>query len=209
MVQRLEAIYSMILIDEMQDLSGHDFDLLDTLLQSNISLYLVGDPRQSLYFTDHSSKNAKYKGPRFVSWLDERAKLCALETLTTSHRCSQPILDWADALFPEYPKTTSLRQDAHSSHGVFIISRSQVLAYIAERGDEVTILRRQKNTDTMGLPAINIGVSKGSTYPHVLLFGSGPMTKYVQGDLALEDFKERSRLYVAVTRARYTVAIVV
>lgn len=208
-LRRLEAIYSMIFIDEMQDLSGHDFDLLDALLTSNVRLYLVGDPRQSLYFTDQSNKNAKYKGPRFVSWLDERATLCDVETLTTSYRCSQPILDWADNLFPEYPRTTSLQADADPSHGVSLLKREDVAAYIADHGTEVTILRRQKNTDTMGLPAINIGVAKGSTYSHVVLFGSGPMMKYALGQLALADFKERSRLYVAVTRARYTVAIVV
>lgn len=207
-INRLAEIYSIIFIDEMQDLAGHDFDLLDVLLKSGIDLHLVGDPRQALYFTDDSIKNKKYKGPEFVSWLKERSDLCELEWLTASHRCCQAILDWADQLFPEYEPSTSLHTEARDADGVFTLPKSKVLAYVAERPD-VTILRQQKNTDTLGLPAINVGVSKGCTYSHVVLFGSGPMRAYAEGKLALEDLKQRSRLYVAVTRARYSVAIVV
>ncbi len=208
-VARLSSIYSGIFIDEMQDLAGHDFDLLDALLQSSVNLYLVGDPRQALYFTDDSLKNKKYKGPQFVSWLEERSSFCWLEWLTESHRCSQPILDWADQLFPEYEQSVSTHEVTHPGDGVFTLARDKVHSYLAEFGHEVTILRQQKNTDTMGLPAINIGVSKGSTYARVLLFGSGPMVKFVLGEIPLDQLKQRNRLYVAVTRARRSVAIVV
>lgn len=71
-LDRLASIYAGIYIDEMQDLAGHDFDLLDLLLTTPVDLYLVGDPRQALYFTDDSLKNKKYKGPGFVKWLEER-----------------------------------------------------------------------------------------------------------------------------------------
>jgi DNA helicase II / ATP-dependent DNA helicase PcrA len=208
-INRLASIYSTVFIDEMQDLAGHDFYLLDVLLRSDIEMHLVGDPRQALYFTDDSINNKRYKGPEFVSWLKERPDLCDLEWLTTSHRCCQAILDWADQLFPEYEPSISLHTtEARDTDGVFTLPKSKVLAYVAERPD-VTILRQQKNTHTLGLPAINVGVSKGCTYSHVVLFGSGPMRDYAEGKLALESLKQRSRLYVAVTRARYSVAIVV
>lgn len=83
-----------------------------------------------------------------------------------------------------------------------------MLGFVAGRQD-VVVLRQQKNTDTLGLAAINIGVSKGLTFPHVVIFGSGPMAAYARGELALEGLKQRSRLYVAVTRARFMAAIVV
>jgi DNA helicase II / ATP-dependent DNA helicase PcrA len=60
----------------------------------------------------------------------------------------------------------------------------------------------------MGLPAMNIGVSKGSTFDRVLIFPTKPMLKYIKSkDLAALPAPER--LYVAVTRARYSVAFVV
>lgn len=207
-IDRLASIYAEIFIDEMQDLAGHDFDLLDVLLDSPINLHLVGDPRQALYFTDDSVKNKKYKGPEFVAWLQERKDTCALEWMHESHRCCQALLDWADRLFPEYQPSVSLHPGSREADGVIVIPREKVLEHVAALRD-VAVLRQQKNTDTMGLPAINIGVSKGSTYSHVVLFGSGPMVAYAQGKLPLENLKQRGRLYVAVTRARYSVAIVV
>ena len=208
-VDRLASIYSEIFIDEMQDLAGHDFDLLDILLKSPINLHLVGDPRQALYFTDDSIKNKKYKGPEFVAWLREHGAVCGLDWLKESHRCSQAILDWADVLFPEYEQSVTLHEKPHEGDGVFALPRGEVLSYVAQHGGDVKVLRHQKSTDTLGLPAINIGVSKGSTYPRVVLFGSGPMVNYFLGRLPVAELKQRSRLYVAVTRARHSVGIVI
>jgi hypothetical protein len=58
------------------------------------------------------------------------------------------------------------------------------------------------------LAAINIGVSKGSTYERVLIFPTKPMQKYLETGDATK-LKAPERLYVAVTRARYSVAFVV
>lgn len=167
-ITRLGEIYSHIFIDEMQDLAGHDFEILDRLLRSEMSVFLVGDPRQCLYFTDDSVNNKKYKGPRFVDWLKERSEVCSIEWLTESHRCCQAILEWADKLFPEFNSSSSLHGESRPSDGVHLISRQALRGYLAER-ENVIVLRPQKNTDTMGLPAVNIGVSKGSTYDHVVL----------------------------------------
>jgi ATP-dependent DNA helicase UvrD/PcrA len=60
----------------------------------------------------------------------------------------------------------------------------------------------------LGLPAINIGMSKGSTYDRVLIFPTKPMLAYLKtGDLAKVGAVEK--LYVAVTRARYSAGFVV
>lgn len=48
------------------------------------------------------------------------------------------------------------------------------------------MLHYQKNTDTLGLSATNIGIAKGSTYSHVILFGSKPVQRYAWGDMPLE-----------------------
>ena len=42
MLRRLECIYDEILIDEVQDLSSHDWGIVDVLLRSSIDIRMVG-----------------------------------------------------------------------------------------------------------------------------------------------------------------------
>ena len=61
LLRRLECIYDEILIDEVQDLSAHDWEIIDVLLHSSIDIHMVGDIRQSVLATNpRSSKNSKY-----------------------------------------------------------------------------------------------------------------------------------------------------
>ena len=69
------------------------------------------------------------------------------------------------------------------------------------------MLRWNKRADTFGLPAMNIGVSKGSTFDRVLIVPTNPIRKYLaDGDHTA--LRSREMLYVAVTRARHSVAFV-
>jgi superfamily I DNA and RNA helicase len=62
-VNRLSAIYGYIMIDEFQDLSGYDLDLLDILFDSQNHIYitLIGDPRQATFSTNNAGKNRQYR----------------------------------------------------------------------------------------------------------------------------------------------------
>ena len=54
---------------------------------------------------------------------------------------------------------------------------------------------------------MNIGVAKGSTFDRVLIFPTNPMRQFLDEDPS--KLKAPERLYVAVTRARHSVAFVV
>jgi DNA helicase-2/ATP-dependent DNA helicase PcrA len=69
------------------------------------------------------------------------------------------------------------------------------------------ILRHSRVTDTMGLKAINFGTSKGRTFDRVMIFPTKPMLKYLD-DGDVEKLKDPAKFYVAVTRARHSVAFV-
>jgi DNA helicase-2/ATP-dependent DNA helicase PcrA len=204
-ISRLESMFDHIYIDEVQDLCGYDLDFLDLLLRSSISVTVVGDPRQDTLATNNNMRNHKYKKNGLVNWFEEREAYCAIEERNFSHRCSQPLLDFADDLFPTMSRTTSKNTDVTSHDGVFVIPRDDVASYFAEYSP--TVLRESKSYDTMGLPALNIGVSKGSTYERVLIFSTKTMLKYVK-DRDLSKLKTNERLYVAVTRARFSAAFV-
>lgn len=204
-IRRLEAAYDHILIDEVQDLTGFDLDILDLILRSRIQVTAVGDPRQFMLRTTNVTKNKKYCGLGLISWFEERQSICSVEEQSYSYRCKQDICDFADSLFPEMTPTESRSEDHHDHTGIFVIKASEMAEYMKMHSP--TILTYDKNKDTQGHPSMNIGKSKGSTHDHVLIIPSGPMLKYVK-DRDLSKFKEPEKLYVAVTRARYSAAFV-
>lgn len=64
LLERLSNIIDTLFIDEAQDLSGWDFEIIKVILKSpsEIKCILCGDPRQHTYSTSASSKNKKYNG---------------------------------------------------------------------------------------------------------------------------------------------------
>lgn len=204
-INRLERIYDDIYIDEVQDLVGYDLDFLDLLLKSSIRITAVGDPRQHTFATNNGSRNKKYRGIGIIAWFEERHEICRLESRTTSYRCSQEICDFADDLYPDLPRTTSENPERPEHLGVFMITKSEALDYVKQYNP--VVLRENKSTNTLGLSAINIGVSKGSTYDRVLVFPTSTVIKYMK-TRDLTSFKSAPRLYVAATRARFSVAFV-
>lgn len=204
--KRLSEMFDHIYIDEVQDLVGYDLDFLDCLLDCSSALTMVGDPRQHTYSTNRSPRNKKYQGEGLPIWLAERETKCNVEERCESFRCNQAICDFADALYPQLPATTSRNTDTTGHDGVFTIPRSQVLDYV--RKHKPTVLRHNKDSDTLGLAAMNFGLAKGSTHDRVLIFPTEPMRKYLSSR-KLSVLQSKDRLYVAVTRARHSVAFVV
>jgi hypothetical protein len=205
-IQRLEALYDEIYIDEFQDLAGYDLEFLDLLFASKIQVTIVGDPRQHTYSTNRSPRNRQYKGHAMLDWLQQRAGTCAIEPRTESWRCNQAICAWADALYPELPKTSSRNQTRTGHDEVVLLAQGDVPVYMEKFNP--TILRWNRTSDTLGLPAMNIGVSKGSTFDRVLIFPTKPMLQYIKSGNP-DVLAAREHLYVAVTRARHSVAFVV
>lgn len=207
-VKRLEKVYDYVFIDEIQDLAGHDLDLLRKFFGSSLNVVVVGDPRQATFSTNNSSKNKKYKRSQIFDWLFELKNndLISIEEKTDCHRCNQAICDLADSLYPSFPKTISKNLEVTGHDGIFKIKEEEVESYVREHNP--VILRYNKKNTTLNLPAVNIGMSKGRTYDRVLVFPTNPMIEL----LATKDVskcKDLPKLYIAITRARYSVAFVV
>lgn len=207
-IARLEKIYSHLFIDELQDFAGYDLNVLEMLFNSNIKIVAVCDPRQSTFSTNNSQKNKQHKKSNIYSWLKEKEKKkeIGIEEICNCRRCNQQICDFADKLFPELPKTTSQNTQITNHDGIFRIEKKEIKAYV----DKFTpvILRYNINTDTLGYNAINIGMSKGRTYDRVLIFPTKPMLEYLTTD-DLSKVGDKSKLYVATTRAKYSTTFVI
>lgn len=207
-VHRLEEIYDEIYVDEVQDMVGYDLWVLDSLLRSQIHVVMVGDPRQHTYATNQNRMNTRYRGAGIVEWLESRRDICDMEPRTVSHRSNQAICDFADALYPDLPPTTSANEEVVEPTGILMLTPDEVAAYMASH--RPAVLRNNILTDTLGFKAINFGAAKGSTHEHVVIFPTGPMRRYLEtrNPSVLAD-QARSRLYVALTRARHSVAFVI
>jgi DNA helicase II / ATP-dependent DNA helicase PcrA len=207
-ISRLEKIYSHIFLDELQDFAGYDLDLIEALFYSAVTVTAVGDPRQSTFSTNSSAKNKHLKGKNVDVWLQqqEKAGVVTIENRMNCRRCNQQICDFSDLLFPNYPTTISENNEVTGHDGIFVLPKSQVEQYVVRFNP--VILRWNRSSDTMSYPALNFGISKGRTYNRVLIFPTKPMVKFLQTKTP-EATSDLSKFYVAVTRARYSVAFVV
>jgi DNA helicase IV len=207
-IRRLGRIFTHIFIDEFQDLAGYDLELVRRLLCSSTSVVAACDPRQATFSTNNSSRNRKFKRGGIAEWIQKQSAsgLLSVEEHTHCYRSNQNICDFADALYPSLPKTLSMNNEVTGHDGIFVVTVNEVIDYIKKYNP--IVLRYSVKTSTMNLPALNIGISKGRTYDRVLVFPTKSMIEYVQ-TRDISKAGDLPKLYVAVTRAKYSVAFVV
>lgn len=216
-ISRLERIYSYIYIDEIQDLAGYDLEIVKLLLSSKIQIILAGDPRQVIYLTHHESKYSPYKDGKIKEFvIDKCKKVCDIDedTLKYSHRNNKEICDFSSRLYPNLPlsepcKCDDCRKDMPEHTGIYIIKESQVKDYTAIY--QPTVLKVKNST----APEWNFGKSKGMTFNRVLIYPTMTIIQYLKTGKLTKNVKGKeekafdiAKFYVAITRPRYSVAIV-
>lgn len=207
-IKRLEQRFDQLYIDEIQDMAGWDIEVIELLLKSKISVTLVGDHRQATIRTNNAAKNSGYGGVKIIEKFREwkKAKLCDLKYEVETHRCNQLIADIADGFFPKEPKTKSLNKTATGHDGVFVIASADVAAYVEKFQPQV--LRLDVKTNCQGYPAMNFGESKGLTFERVLIFPHKLGQKWLSTGEFTHVMKSAAKMYVGISRARYSVAFV-
>lgn len=211
-IARLQRIYNEIYVDEVQDLTGYDLDVLEQLLSSTSAIKLVGDLRQSVFDTNpQDPRHKKFRGLKMLDWFNEQRDAGRLEVVHSSvtWRSNQSIATFSDRLFDpsfEFPATVSKQQVATGHDGVYAVAPSHVADYVATY--RPICLRQTVKTQTPDeLTATNFGVTKGLTHDRVLVFTTDPIRKFLTDGKPLAD-KSACGLYVAVTRAVHSVAFV-
>ena len=90
--------------------------------------------------------------------------------------------------------------------GIYIIAKSDLDRYVSEYG--ATLLALQKSEKYGITDSMNFRKSKGMTRDDVVVVTTGPIEKFLTSGTALKPVSVCS-FYVAVTRARYSVALAV
>lgn len=213
LIHRLECLYDEILIDEVQDLSSHDWEIIDVLLLSSISIRMVGDIRQSVLSTNpRSTKNKQYAYAEVIEWFRERQIKGLLDIIesSTTWRCHSNIAAFSDTIFDscwEFPETYSMNEVQTEHDGVFLVPKKYVAEYIARYRPQC-LRDSVKSGKEFSFDFMNFKISKGSTFERVLIIPTAGIVNFIQKGEYLKPGPAAS-FYVAVTRAKQSVAIVI
>ena len=211
-VQRFEQIFDQLYIDEVQDLAGYDLDLVEHLLNSEVSVTLVGDVRQATYRTNPAAKNSAYAGPKIINKFDEwcQSEYTTIEHQAHSYRCVQAICNFSDQFYPDLPTTESRNEVVTDHDGVFAVRESSVEHYMQAHDPQVLRLRRTQKV-LPGCP-LNFGEAKGKGFQRTLIFPHANLLSVLRtgdiGELGPSD-ETRAKVYVGITRAYQSAAFVV
>ena len=207
-VARLAQIYSAVYIDEFQDLAAWDLEIVELLLRSGIQAVIVGDHRQPTFRTTDSPKNKQYQGEGILKLINKwRGEgLCETQPRNENRRGCQAICDFADYVFPYTQKMTSVGVAPTGHDGIFVINSASAESYYAKFSP--VVLRWNRRTNCDGYEAMNFGESKGLGFDRVLIYPNKPIQEFLEKNDRDTIKNAKAKLYVGVTRARYSVAFV-
>lgn len=215
-IDRLSRVFPHVFVDEVQDLAGYDLDILEALARSPVRLLMVGDPRQVTYLTHNERKYAKYAEGGIADFLLTLPRKLKIEiddaSLNRSHRNSAAICAVSSRLFPDFAAAqacacATCRQPPSAHAGVFMLRMADYPHYLTT----VRPMQLRDKITSSGVdpasPAMNFGESKGRGFDHVVILPTGPMQKWLADPQAALAAQSRARFYVALTRARHSVAV--
>lgn len=210
-IDRLSRIYSHIFLDEVQDLAGYDLEILKLFFGSRSNVLLVGDPRQVTYLTHNERKYTKYMDGKIKDFIQNECKKskCDIdeETLNFSQRNNESICRMSSKLYPDYRACKSNQKVVTKHDGVFLVMKQDVEKYL-EKYNPIQLRDSIKVVVNENHRAINFGESKGATFDRVLIYPTKPFIEWLRNhDSELKPIS-RSKFYVALTRAKFSVGIV-
>lgn len=210
-IDRISRIYPHIFIDEIQDMAGYDLEFIKLLLADSSDITMVGDPRQVTYHTHDERKYKKYSDGKIEDFILNECSKISVEidkaTLNITYRNKQAICNFANKIYPEYPECACIQQEDTEHDGVYFISPNDVNEYLKkyqpmQLRDKVSVKVNEEYS------VMNFGESKGLTFDRVLIYPTKPMMSWILDHSKDLPYQSKSKLYVAITRARHSVGIV-
>ena len=197
-VKRISDIFQLILVDEAQDLSSYDYDFVSKLMKTSSSVVLVGDPRQRTYTT---SQEGVYQKQTIFEYLTEQ-ELCEIDSasLTVCYRCKSDVVDLSNELFPDLPALLA-NSDETNVH-IAILQRQDAENQSDDFKNAMHLCWKDGSIPINVNRSMTMGSAKGSEFDDVVVWLTKPMTKWFDDRQAELKPEARSKLYVAITRAR-------
>lgn len=217
-IRRLAEIYDSLYFDECQDMVGWDFEVLSLLAKSKqFSITCVGDFRQTIYETASTTKKPGSSLEK-VAYL-EKLKFVR-EEMNESRRSIQEICDYAGRLhaadgYPALVSNVIAPEEYRAHQGIFLVKESDAHTYLALYLPVVLrhSIRSGIEFDELPLQRITFGKSKGLGFSRTAIIPTKPHLQFLQDDPKAfgngKTEEARNKFYVALTRAKYSVALIV
>lgn len=197
---RVEKYFDVVCIDEIQDIGGHDFDLLLKLCNCKVDILLVGDFFQHTFVTSHDrGKNAGLHDDyeKYKRYFADAGLRVDTTSLAKSHRCSPTICNFIhEHLGIDIQSHSDLATETH-----FLESQEDANRMHAD--DKTIKLFYNKHHD-YGCYSQNWGGSKGDDH-HMdvcVVLNDTASKAFTAKKLREAAPLTRNKLYVAFSRSR-------
>lgn len=197
---RLEKYYDHMFIDEVQDFSGHDFNLLKSLAKAKVGLTFVGDFYQHTFDTSRDgavNRNLHAEYETYVSRFRDMGLETDSQTLNRSWRCSPSLCEFVS-------QRLGIEMHSHRSDEtkICLVKAEDDVRRLIEDGTMVKLFYQKHYT--YRCRSRNWGDSKGSDhYDDVcVVLNKSTLQRFISGDLRSLKPQTRNKLYVACSRAK-------
>ncbi len=201
-MKRIKTYFDEFIIDEIQDISGRDFNFLEQLLGTDVNMLFVGDFFQHTFDTSRDgnvncslfSNQSAYEA-RFIA----KGIQCDHVTLQNSWRCSRNICKF---ISEKLRIPISSNRGSSDNSTIRFVSELTEVAQVLNNNDIVKL--HYQNSAKSGVGHKNWGDTKGEDkYQDIcVLLNKTTMSKYLSDKLFELKPTTRNKLYVAITRAR-------
>ena len=214
--KRINNIYSHIYFDEVQDLAGWDYTVIKQLSEViNSSITCVGDFRQTVYSTTFAKKTPATMDEKIAEFskMNFKSEYLNINMRSVSQICEFSNMIHAD-MCNDIASGVEEIPDCFKGHtGIFVVKESDVCDYLDEFN--AVVLRWNVRSGNKILPkhakCYNYGDSKGMGFNRVVIIPTSNILKFIlsKEENLLVSEAIRNKFYVAVTRAKYSLAFVI
>ena len=199
LISRIERFFDEVLIDEVQDYAGNDFDFLMSLSYSSVlSITVVGDFYQHIYDTSRNGSKNKNLHKSFEKYRKQFTKFTPRQ-LNVCYRCPEAVCRFISenlGLHLVHNPNNDKQVDYPR-----LIESPQMIKLIIE--DERIPKLVYANSETFDCWTITWGKSKGLEYEDVcVVLNKTTASLYKQGKLLQLASKTLNKFYVACSRSK-------
>lgn len=196
--ERLDKYYDYFFIDEVQDLAGHDFNLLLSILPNRCESLFVGDFFQHTYDTsnDGNVNHGLYDVfKKYIKRWEDVGVIIDTQTLARTHRCCTAVCAFINGI------GIAIESTGEATGSVYVIEREED-ADVIIANDLIPKLFLEKSAYFRSA-SMNWGASKGidDFLDVCIVLNKTTQKLFEQGKLAELNPKTKNKLYVACTRA--------